>query len=138
MRNAVAITIFIAVMAVAGCLGAAAPLGICVSIWRYECVDSLVGPKGDRGHPASWVFLALQLPSGLLAIAGALTLYLLLLHVFPWLTPEVSRESRRLHSNLLHWERRCAIAWRRQILFELRRLETSGEPAAGEQGSRPV
>src|SRR5262245_18902562 len=133
MRNAVAISVFVGVVTISGLLGAAAPVGICVTIWRYSCVSSLIGPTSDRSHPAFWAVLALQVPSGLIAFAGALTIYLLLLHFFPSLTLETDPRSRRLKLKLLDWERRCAVAWRRHIRYELRRFGVSGKSAWDEQ-----
>jgi hypothetical protein len=133
MRNAVAISVLLGVTAISGVLGAAAPVGICVTIWRYSCVESLIGPTSDRSHPASWIFLALQIPSGLISIAGALTLCLFLLHFFPSLTPETDPRGRRLKLKVLNWERRCAVAWRRHVRYELRRLGASGNTAGNKQ-----
>lgn len=122
MRNVVALSIFVAVMVVPACIGAFAPVGICVTIWRYDCVESLIGPTSDRSQPASWVFLTLLVPSGLIAIAGATTLYLAMLHFFPWLVLEMHHSSRRNEARLIRWERRMAVAWGRNLRFRHRRL----------------
>lgn len=121
MRNAVALLIFWAVCLI-GCHAAFASVGICVMIWRYDCVESLIGPTSDRSHPASWVFLASIVPSGLITITGVMSLYLVLLHFFPWLILEMHHSSRRNEERLIRWERRVAVAWGRNLRFRHRRL----------------
>jgi hypothetical protein len=127
LRNVLAVLLFMVVMGVAGIFGAFAPVGICAMIWRYDSIESLIGPTSDRSHPATWVCLALAVPSSCLALAGALALYLPLLHLFPWLTPETHRAGRRVSTKLLRWERRWVVAWARLIRYELQRLDETGE-----------
>jgi hypothetical protein len=123
MGNAIRVLAFAAVMFVGGVIGASAPVGVCVGIWRYECVESLIGPSGDRGHPAFWAFLALVVPSGLLAIVGTMTICLCVYHVFPGLAPETDPAGRRVEAMICRLERRLAVAWGRNIRRRLRRLD---------------
>lgn len=79
------------------------------------------------------VFLALMVPSGLVVCAGIVPIYALLLHFFPWLTLPTANDGRQTISWLLRWERRCAVAWGRQVRYELRRLEGTSKSADGGQ-----
>jgi hypothetical protein len=107
---------------VSGCIALSAPVGLCVLIWRYDCVESLIVPVGDGSPSAFWVFLVAAIPSGLVAIAGAMTLYLTLLRSFPGLIPGPRHSGRRFEGRMLRWERRMAVAWSRNIRLRHRRF----------------
>lgn len=131
MRKAIALLVFLIVGAAASIIAVSTPVAICATIWRYEAIESLIGPRSDRSHPATWAYPCLAAFCGLVTLAGCLALYIPLIRLVPWL--DLSRHdlpSKSLHPVVykwmrrsLDWERRFVLAWMHRIRADIRDLE---------------
>ena len=71
-------TVYVILATFAGLLiGLAGAYGICVFLWGPQILDTALGSRPDRSHPAFWLSLALLTPCMLIGVAGAISLLIL-------------------------------------------------------------
>jgi hypothetical protein len=137
VRFAVALLVPVSICAIAAVIADTSAVGICTAIWRYDAIDSLVGPTSDRSHPVTWIFPCLHILGFLFVFPGAIVFHLTLIHFVPWLDPTIygaalTRDGLRWR--LFRWERRCAVAWGRLVRAELRALEAASKATGISEG----
>ena len=88
-RIAVVFLVPISICALGAVIVDTSAVGMCAAIWRHEAINSLIGPRSDRGHPVTWIFPCLHILGFLFVLPGALALHLTLIHFVPWLDPTI-------------------------------------------------
>ena len=131
VRFAVALLVPISICAIAAIIVNTSAVGICAAIWRYDAIDSLIGPTSNRSHPVTWIFPCLHILGFLFMLPGEIAFHLTLINFVPWFDPTISGVALTRNSlrwKLFRWERRCAVAWGRLVRAEIERLKRRRRP----------